>query len=102
MCIVHGEIYSVLHGAIEALVWQDGAAYRSRRHEVDAVDRFGAGDALGSGLIYSLLSGKDVQYAVDFAAAMCALDFTAPGDVAHVTVAEVEAVMQARGFHVRR
>jgi len=102
ICVVQGEVLSVLWGAIEAVVWQGGQVYRSRRHEVDAIDRFGAGDALGSGLMYSLLTGKDAQYAVDFAAALCALDFTAPGDVAHVTVAEVEAVMRASGFHVRR
>jgi 2-dehydro-3-deoxygluconokinase len=102
ICIAIGEVYGVLRGSIGTLVLHEGTVFESRRHELDAVDRFGAGDAIGSGLIYSVLSGKDMQYAADFAAAMGALDFTAPGDVAHVTPAEVEAVMAATGFHVKR
>jgi 2-dehydro-3-deoxygluconokinase len=102
VCVVVGEVHSVLRGSIEAILLCEGSAYRSPRHEVDAVDRFGAGDALGSGVIYGVLTDKDKQYTVDFAAAMCALDFTMPGDVAHVTVPEVEAVMRAGGFHVQR
>ncbi|MHB0956936.1 MAG: PfkB family carbohydrate kinase [Pirellulaceae bacterium] len=102
ICVVGGEIHSVLRGSIEAVLLHDGTLYRSARRDVDAVDRFGAGDALGSGVIYGVLAEKEMQYTVDFAAAMCAAAFTIPGDVAHLTVAEVEAMMQARGFHVRR
>ncbi len=102
VCVVAGEVLSVLRGAVEAVLLRDGKVYRSARHEVDAIDRFGAGDAMGSGVIHGVLTGKDMQYTVDFAAALCALDFTMPGDVAHVTVPEVEAVMQAKGFHVQR
>jgi 2-dehydro-3-deoxygluconokinase len=102
VCIALGEVISVLRGSIEALLLHEGSLFHSQRHEVDAIDRFGAGDALGSGLIYSLLAQKDMQYAVDFGAAMCAADFTVPGDVAHVTVGEVETIMRAKGFHVKR
>jgi 2-dehydro-3-deoxygluconokinase len=102
VCVVAGEVHSVLRGSIEATLLHEDTVYQSQKHEVDAVDRFGAGDAMGSGIIYGVLENKDMQYTVDFAAAMCASDFTIPGDVAHMTVAEVEAIMQARGFHVKR
>jgi 2-dehydro-3-deoxygluconokinase len=102
VCLAVGEVSGVLRGSIGTLVLHENTVYESRRHEVDAIDRFGAGDAIGSGLIYSVLRNKDMQYAAEFAAAMGALDFTAPGDVAHVTPAEVEAIMGAIGFHVKR
>ncbi len=102
VCVPTGEIHSVLRGTIRAVLLADGAVYESPTHDVDAVDRFGAGDALGAGVIYGVLTKQDRQYTVDFAAALCAADFTIPGDVAHVTVAEVEALMRAKGYHVRR
>jgi 2-dehydro-3-deoxygluconokinase len=92
----------VLRGSVGTQVLNRGTVYESRQHEVDAIDRFGAGDAIGSGLIYCVLGNKEMQYAADFAAALGALDFTAPGDVAQVTPAEVEAIMGATSFHVKR
>jgi 2-dehydro-3-deoxygluconokinase len=102
VCMIGGEVHSVLRGSIEAVLLHDGTLFQSARHEVDSIDRFGAGDAFGSGIIYGVLANKEMQYTVDFAAALCAADFTIPGDVAHATVAELESIMQARGFHVKR
>ena len=100
--ITLGEVFSVLRGSVNALVWHAGTVYRGRAYDVDAVDRFGAGDAWGAGFIYGYLTRHDLQYAVEFANAMCAVDFTMPGDVAHVTVSEVEAIMNAREYRVTR
>lgn len=97
-----GEIYSVRTGSIEGIVRHDGRVYRGRRYEVDAVDRFGAGDAWGAGLMFGYLSRGDCQYAVDFADALCAADFTVPGDVAGLTVSEVEKIVNARDYRVSR
>jgi 2-dehydro-3-deoxygluconokinase len=102
VCMATGEVHSVLRGSIQAVLVAGGEAYTSQKHDVDAIDRFGAGDALSAGVIYGVLTKQDRQYTVDFAAALCAVDFTIPGDVAHVTVAEVETIMRAGGFHVRR
>jgi 2-dehydro-3-deoxygluconokinase len=97
-----GEAYSVLRGSVDSIVWGAGTMVRGRAYDVDAVDRFGAGDAWGAGLIYGYLARGDLQYAVEFANAMCAADFTIPGDVAHLTVPEVEAIMNSRDFRVTR
>jgi 2-dehydro-3-deoxygluconokinase len=97
-----GEVYSVLSGSVDSVVLHEGTLYRSRKYEVDAIDRFGAGDAWGAGLMYAYLARGDLQYAVDFANAMCAVDFTMPGDVAHVTVREVETIMNSRDYRVTR
>lgn len=97
-----GEVYSVLNGTVDSVVLHEGTLYSGRKYEVDAVDRFGAGDAWGAGLMYAYLVRGDLQYAVEFANAMCAVDFTMPGDVAHVTVREVEAIMNSRDYRVSR
>ncbi|HHT71873.1 MAG TPA: sugar kinase, partial [Firmicutes bacterium] len=59
------------------------------------VDRVGGGDSFGSGLIYSLITGKAPQEAVDFAAAASCLKHSITGDFNLVSVDEVELL--ARG-----
>lgn len=97
-----GGVYSVLRGSVDSILWHAGTVYRGRAYDVDAVDRFGAGDAWGAGLIYGYLARGDLQYAVEFANAMCAADFTISGDVAHVTAGEIEAIMNSRDYRVTR
>ena len=54
------------------------------------MDRVGGGDSFTAGLIYSLLSGKSNQEAVEFAVAASCLKHTIEGDFNMVSVAEVE------------
>lgn len=53
--------------------------------------------ATNGGLIYSLLSGKDTQAAVEFAVAASALKHTIEGDYNMVTVSEVEKLAGGDG-----
>lgn len=69
----------------------------SRKYELRIIDRVGGGDAFGGGLIYSLLTGKSTQEAVEFAAAASALKHTIEGDYNMVTVAEVEKLTGGDG-----
>lgn len=91
-------------------VWRDrvagvafaaGREYESAWHEVEVVDRLGAGDAFAAGLIHGLLDG-DTQKAIDYAAALGALAHTTPGDLPCVTPDEVAAVLAGDGLRVRR
>ena len=84
-----------------AVAWMGGDIYESAWHEVEVVDRLGAGDAYAAGLIHGLLDG-DTQKAVDYGAALGALKHTVPGDLPWVTAAEVEAVLKGDGLRVRR
>ena len=52
----------------------------SKKYELRIIDRVGGGDSFGGGLIYSLLSGKSTQEAVEFAVAASALKHTIEGD----------------------
>jgi 2-dehydro-3-deoxygluconokinase len=69
--------------------------YTSRKYHIDyIVDRIGGGDAYSSGIIYGLLTGQDVQDAVDFAAAAACLKHTIHGDFNLVTFNEILALMK--------
>ena len=69
----------------------DGENYCfSKEYHLHIVDRVGGGDSFGGGLIYSLLSGKSTQEAIEFAVAASALKHSIEGDYNRVTVSEVE------------
>ena len=69
----------------------------SKKYELRIIDRVGGGDSFGGGLIYSLLTGKDTQQAVEFAVAASALKHTVEGDYNMVTVSEVEKLAGGDG-----
>ena len=77
---------AVLHNRTEFLV--------SRRYEItDIVDRVGAGDSFGAGLIYGMLAYGDDARALEFATAASCLKHSILGDFNRVSVAEVEALV---------
>ena len=82
--------------------WSEGRTHRSPAREVAVLDRVGAGDAFAAGLIYALLAGNDLQYAVECGAALGALAMTTPGDSANATLKEVEAAMRGRAAGMAR
>ena len=69
----------------------------SKKYELHIIDRVGGGDSFGGGLIYSLLTGKTTQQAVEFAVAASALKHSVEGDYNLVTVAEVEKLAGGDG-----
>ncbi|MBR5226253.1 MAG: sugar kinase [Clostridia bacterium] len=76
----------------------DGENYCfSKLYHLHIIDRIGGGDSFGGGLIYSLLSGKSSQEAIEFAVAASALKHSIGGDYNHVTVAEVEKLAGGDG-----
>ena len=76
----------------------DGENYCfSKSYHLHIVDRVGGGDSFGGGLIYSLLSGKSTQDAVEFAVAASALKHSIEGDYNRVSVSEVEKLAGGDG-----
>ena len=69
----------------------------SKKYNLHIIDRVGGGDSFGGGLIYSLLTGKDTQAAVEFAVAASALKHSIEGDYNMVSVAEVEKLAGGDG-----
>lgn len=72
-------------------------AYFSKEYHLHIVDRVGGGDSFGAGLIYALLSGKNMQDTIEFAVAASALKHSIEGDFNRVSVAEVEKLAGGDG-----
>jgi len=90
------ESFSASHNGWSALLYDGKDFYQPRRYDITPiVDRVGGGDSFGAGLIYSLVTGKEPQAAINFAVAASCLKHTIPGDFNLVTVDEVELL--ARG-----
>lgn len=84
------------NGYSGALYTADGFA-ESRTYSMRIVDRVGGGDAFAAGLIYAMTHGYDLQKAVDFAAAAAVLKHSIEGDVAYITVDEIEQLAGGDG-----
>jgi len=72
------------------------------QRDVDILDRVGGGDSFASGLIYGLLQGNDLQWAVQCGVAHGALAMTTPGDTSMATLAEVKRVMGGGAARIAR
>ena len=91
------ESHSAFDNGWSAMLY-DGENYCfSKKYDLHIIDRVGGGDSFGAGLIYSLLTGKSTQAAVEFAVAASALKHSIEGDYNMVTVAEVEKLAGGDG-----
>jgi 2-dehydro-3-deoxygluconokinase len=72
------------------------------QHDVEILDRVGGGDSFASGLIFGLLTGKPLHWAVQCGVAHGALAMTTPGDTSMASRAEVERVMKGGSARIAR
>ena len=72
------------------------------QREIDIYDRVGGGDSFASGLIYGLLAGKGMDWALRCGVAHGALAMTTPGDTSMATLAEVERLIQGGSARISR
>ena len=86
-----------------AFCWAEGQVYQGISFdELEILDRVGGGDSFAAGLIYGLMAGKGMQYAVNCGVAHGALAMTTPGDSSMATLAEVERLMTGGGAGTQR
>jgi 2-dehydro-3-deoxygluconokinase len=86
-----------------AVCYSDGRLHEAApRLGIEILDRIGGGDSFASGLIYGLLTGKTLEWAVECGAAHGALAMTTPGDTSMATLGEVEKAMRGAGTRVDR
>jgi 2-dehydro-3-deoxygluconokinase len=87
-----------------AVAWSraEGFAEATHREGLEILDRVGGGDSFASGLIYGLLTGRDLRTAVEYGAAHGALAMTTPGDTSMASLAEVEKLMKGGSARVAR
>jgi 2-dehydro-3-deoxygluconokinase len=72
------------------------------QRDIDIYDRVGGGDSFASGLIYGLLAGKPIDWALGCGVAHGALAMTTPGDTSMATLAEVERVIKGGSARIAR
>ena len=72
------------------------------QRDIDILDRVGGGDSFASGLIYGLLAGKPIEWAVRCGVAHGALAMTTPGDTSMAALTEVERAMKGGSARIAR
>lgn len=70
---------------------------RSKRYDIQIVDRVGGGDSFAGGLIYGLLKKDNTKEALEFAVAASCLKQTISGDFNLVSIDEVEKLAKGSG-----
>lgn len=86
-----------------AFAWAQGEVYRSTDYlDLAIFDRVGGGDSFAAGLIYGLLNGKGMEWALNCGVAHGALAMTTAGDSSMASLAEVEKLMAGGGAGVSR
>ncbi len=86
-----------------AIAHSDGRFYEApRRENLEIYDRVGGGDSFASGLIYGLLAGKDIAWALECGAVHGALAMTTPGDTSMVSLQEILQVMKGGSARISR
>lgn len=93
------ESYSASRNGWSAMLYDKSAdkSYFSQKYDIQIVDRVGGGDSFTAALIYSLITGKENQDIIEFAAAASCLKHTIEGDFNRITVKEVENLLKNGG-----
>lgn len=76
--------------------WQ-GGFYETETTDLQVVDRVGSGDAFAAGILYGILTGRDMQDTLEFGLATGAVAHTIPGDFTVTTEEEVEMIIKSGG-----
>lgn len=85
-----------------ALAYDDQGDCSAAPHTIgQVVDRVGAGDAFGAGVLMGFLQ-NDLALGLDYGAAMAALKHTIPGDLLLATRAEIETARSGAHNAIRR
>ncbi len=77
-----------------ALLYNNEAAYFSRKYKIHIVDRVGGGDSFAAGLIYGICNGWNNQSIVEFAAASSCLKQTIEYDFNLASLNEIEELIR--------
>ena len=85
-----------------AIALYEGEIVHVPQRDIDILDRVGGGDSFASGLIYGMLAGKGIDWAVRCGVAHGALAMTTPGDTSMATLAEVERGMKGGSARIAR
>ncbi len=80
-----------------ALLYDGKDYYKSKKYNINIVDRVGGGDSFGGGLIYAMLEKYSMQDTIEFAVAASCLKHSIEGDFNLMSVKEVQALAGGDG-----
>ncbi len=95
-------VHSASRNAWGAIALYEDKIVHVPQIDIDILDRVGGGDSFASGLMYGLLAGKPIEWAVRCGVAHGALAMTTPGDTSMATLAEVERAMKGGSARIAR
>ena len=84
------------------VAWSNGELVEASLRPIEILDRVGGGDSFASGLIYGLLQGKPLNWALRCGVAHGMLTMTTPGDASMAKLAEVEHAMAEGSVRMKR
>lgn len=91
--LTYREMQGLAHGTWHSLAVLEDKFYAGRQFSFDVIDQYGTGDAFFAGFLSAFQDTGDIQYALDFGDALCALAHTVEGDQTIFTPTEVQAVL---------
>ncbi len=94
--------YTASRNAWGAIALYEDKITHVPQRDIDIFDRVGGGDSFASGLIYGMLAGKGIDWAVRCGVAHGALAMTTPGDTTMATLAEVERAIKGGSARIAR
>jgi 2-dehydro-3-deoxygluconokinase len=97
----HPQVVVLKLGSEGAAAWREGAVYQAGVYPTETVDPIGSGDAFVAGFVYGYLDGN-VERGLRYGNAVAALKRTIPGDIALITLGEVEELLQTQDQRIRR
>ncbi len=88
-------VKSTNHNLVGGALFLDGKMYNAEKVDVTSiVERIGGGDAFMAGLIFGLITGKSLDYTINYAAIASVLKMTISGDFNFFSSNEIESYMQ--------
>lgn len=94
VCMTYRTMDGQLRGGWRSVALQEDQIVQGRAFSFDIVDRFGTGDAFFAGMLFAYQQRADLQTALDFGNALCAMAHTIDGDVATFSPSETEALLR--------
>jgi len=77
-------------------VYYKGEFYEEPHYKnIEVIDRVGSGDAYVAGVLYGILSGKNIKDAMSYGNALSAIKNTVSGDMSISSIEEVESVIKS-------
>ena len=97
------DVKSASRHDLSAVCYADEKVFKANDFtDLQVLDRVGSGDAFAAGLIYGLLNGKDLQFALECGASNAALTLTTLGDGSAATLKEVENLARSKKLNLNR